>query len=327
MPVPAIKREDVSRVGWGHGNGLPDSASLTADDDGNLTLRPVGDHPINITKGGDHRYHVDVGNQDIAFTPEQMGRLDIQAGSGNRLRIDKNVDIPVKVNGQPCGPDGPMEMEEARGRGYESIPELAGDKYTGPETRTPAATAALTAEPTGTPSTRTPQEARNTDANRVVTGHNWDNVGVPQKTDKATPTGSPQTKRSGEETPNPAEKEEAKKPEKGKGKPVILMQLTTTGPEEVKVENDPDAIRIKIFKNEMDLWKKMMQNMQMGARNSIVLADANLNHVKADVAGLQANELAKRLEEMEAQRLQDARVNPPPAEVNASTNLDNRKRG
>lgn len=285
-------------------------ASLTADADGNLTLTPPpGKMPINISKGDEGRYHLSVGNQDIAFTPEQMKRLDIKATADNPIRMDANVDLALKVNGQAHerGPDG--MAQKARGRGFESIPEVAGDAYAAP-----AAQAAQQKGAQRTPGLKAAQQvdaAQNTDASRAVRGNNWDSVGVPGRTREASAAdraeraqdaaragdkAPPDVKKADEKRTDEKKTEEQKKPEeKKKPKEVQFVQvLDPGGGEGVDVKTMGDVIRVE-EKVSIDRWKKFFANMAGGGGASGLDDGGMLNAAATEVAGVRAQAMEAQL--------------------------------
>ncbi|MBI2372392.1 MAG: hypothetical protein HYV07_00200 [Deltaproteobacteria bacterium] len=81
-------------------NSLKQASVLRALD-GSLVLRAGSkDDRIQVTKGADGLYHVNVNGQDFRFTKSQMARLRIEGGAGNdKITVGPNVDVPVRVSG------------------------------------------------------------------------------------------------------------------------------------------------------------------------------------------------------------------------------------
>ena len=303
MSVGGVGGAGSSRgVGSSRGAGGITSASLSADDSGNLTLSPVGNAPINVSKGGDGRYHVDVAGQDIGFTPEQMNRLNIEAGPNNALKIAQNMDMPVQVNGQPHGTAGAMEAQKTPGKGFDSIAETAKDSFVASGQQ--ANSAHNRPDVSGLNASQQVAEASKTDANRAVTSNNWDNAGVP-------PAGSthgahtiqavenPATSQKAHEAKGPQNDpkgtDEAKKPEEEKKKKELKVEFVKiTSPNEDKVDIKPmgDTIRVEEHVS-MEHWKKFYQNMQSGAAGGL---DSGASQAAStEVAGVRAQELEKQL--------------------------------
>ena len=76
---------------------------------GDITLDAgAGNDRIQVSKGADGKYHVNVNGQDFAFTAEEFKRLKIKGGDGNdRITVAGNVDLPIKIDGgagsvRPC---------------------------------------------------------------------------------------------------------------------------------------------------------------------------------------------------------------------------------
>src|SRR5688572_6230383 len=76
-------------------------ASVSRDFGGNITLDAgKGNDQINVARGGDGMYHVNVNGQDFSFTRDEMSRLTIKGGKGDdQINIASNVDVPIKVEG------------------------------------------------------------------------------------------------------------------------------------------------------------------------------------------------------------------------------------
>lgn len=244
------------------------SASLSADAGGNLTLTPVGDKPINISKGREGRYHVDVDGQDIAFTPEQMKRLDIDARAGNPVKLAHGVDIPVKINGveHERGVDG---AARAKGKGFESIPHIAGDRFD-------ASTTSGAGAPQGSAAL---EQAGKVDANRSVKGNNWDSAGVPH-VGKAGEGGKDAAK-APEQAKDAKEAEEEKKKKKAKEKKVEVVHLVQPGEDKVNIKNEGDTLKIEFIES-LERWKRMMANMAGEGEGNLV---PTMGDVQSQVAG------------------------------------------
>jgi hypothetical protein len=312
MTVGAISSSSTSRTAGQTSLALPDQASLKADDNGQLTLKPLANGPVDVSRGADGRYHVSLNRQDIAFTPEQMGRLDIQAGEKNPLRMAPDVDIPVKVNGQLHGPGGPLAAGGAPGKGFDSVPGVAGDAYVPPEGK---ATGGRT-DARGLHAAQQLQDVERADASRAAAGNNWDSVGVPERPASAEQVKDGAEAKVGEkgEKGQKADKSEKEK----KGKSVQVCNAPTNGPDHVKAEDFGDMARITIYKNEMDIVNKVMTNMLPAARESIELVDMR-NKAEGAVAGMRAEGLAQMLSDVRER--QDR-----PNEVGGMAGGDNRDR-
>ncbi|MBI4820299.1 MAG: hypothetical protein HY791_28800 [Deltaproteobacteria bacterium] len=69
---------------------------------GNITLQAgIGNDQINVSKDPLGMYHVNVNGKDHTFTQDEFKRLQIRGGAGNdSIRVDRSVDLPVRVDGQ-----------------------------------------------------------------------------------------------------------------------------------------------------------------------------------------------------------------------------------
>src|SRR5687767_9464088 len=76
-------------------------ATVSKDFGGNITLDAGrGNDQINVNRGADGMYHVNVNGQDFAFTRDEMSRLTIKGGKGaDQINVGPGVDVPIKVDG------------------------------------------------------------------------------------------------------------------------------------------------------------------------------------------------------------------------------------
>lgn len=276
-----------------------DSATLTADDAGQLSLSPTGNQPIDIGKGRDGRYHLNVGGQDIAFTPEQMSRLDVKAGPGNRVKMSADLDIPVSINGHPHVPGKSGQPEPVKPKGYDAV-GMGADRYETAAARSGAR-----------PEIATPNAVAQADpgaAHRAVKGNNWDGVGVPGQ-DGARHAQSPAQAQEAEKAHKPEPDEEEKKPEK-KGKKFSVVRVFDPSSDQVQMKDTPEGTVMEIHES-LNLWKKMMANMRGG------------DGLDASAGGGAEAEIAGALLAQGMQQLRDDAANRP-TEVGSSASSNNR---
>lgn len=96
-------------------------ANVSRDPSGQITLSTgAGNDTVNVARGLDGLYHVNVNGQDFAFNRQELSRLAINTGRGfDQVHVAGNVDVPFRLD-FPSG----SRMHIPQGDAYAQSPGL-----------------------------------------------------------------------------------------------------------------------------------------------------------------------------------------------------------